>query len=139
MEHEETMSTYASVQENIASGSWSDGNDFCYNNYGSYLATIENKGDALRAINEIVPAQGMWIGLNDLENEGFWQFYDGTTCGDDEGVSCDATGSPYWLEGQPNNILLNQHCVWMRLDGSWDDVTCKREENFICQKFALSS
>ena len=74
-----------------------------------------------------------------MDNEGGQDFLDeGKFAWLQDGTHLDDTYDN-WKEGQPNNILLNQHCVWMRLDGSWDDVTCKREENFICQKFAVSS
>ena len=81
----------------------------------------------------------MWIGLNDLENEGFWQYYDGTTCGDDEGISCDATGLPYWLEGQPNNIYNDQHCGRISpargIDGGlFDDFHCNYTEHYLCEE-----
>ena len=29
-----------------------------------------------------------------------------------------------WKNNQLNTGQNNQHCVWIRPDGSWDDVTC---------------
>ena len=74
-----------------------------------------------------LPAKGgAWIGGQDFFDEGkFAWLEDGSIVSD-----------LYSKTGQPNNIQENQHCVWMRLDGSWDDVTCKRKENYICQKNA---
>merc|ERR1711915_773095 len=43
-----------------------------------------------------------------------------------------------WMNNQPNNNNNNQHCVWIRPDGRWDDVTCKKTEAYVCQKTASS-
>ena len=43
-------------------------------------------------------------------------------------------GYTNWKNNQPNNGQNNQHCVWIRPDGSWDDVTCKKTEAYVCQK-----
>ena len=68
---------------------------------------------------------GAWLGLTDFLDEGVFSWVDGT-----------AVGFTNWRGGQPNNINNNQHCVWLRTDGDWDDVTCKRSEAYICQKQA---
>ena len=103
-----------------------DANNQCIQ-IGGFLASIKDQEDQDVLFN-FAAKGGAWIGGQDFLDEGkFTWLQDGT-------VIDDLFGN--WKTGQPNNIYDNQHCIWMRLDGSWDDVTCKRIENYICQKKA---
>ena len=91
---------------------------------GSSLASIESIAEQ-EIVYSMAGSTGAWLGLTDFLDEGVFSWVDGT-----------AVGFTNWRGGQPNNINNNQHCVWLRTDGDWDDVTCKRSEAYICQKQA---
>ena len=94
---------------------------------GGFLASIKDQDDQ-DALFNFAAKGGAWIGGQDFLDEGKFAWLE------DGSIVSDLYSN--WKTGQPNNIQENQHCVWMRLDGSWDDVTCKRKENYICQKNA---
>ena len=91
---------------------------------GGTLATIESqaKQDAVYALTG---STGAYIGLSDFLDEGTFSWLDGTV-----------VSFTNWRPNQPNNGNGNQHCVWIRPDGGWDDVTCKKTEQYVCQKAA---
>ena len=111
-------------------------NEFCNQQYGSYLDD-ENDGDALRAFNEIDPIQYVWTGLN-INQNGFWEFVDGTGCGYEGNKSCDNINFPYWLDGEPNNISGTIVCDDKARDTgdiyqSFDDWHCNSSLAFLCE------
>jgi len=103
-----------------------DANNACIK-LGGFLATIKDQ-DVQDVLFNFAAKGGAWIGGQDFLDEGKFAWLQDATLVDDSYTN--------WKTGQPNNIMENQHCMWMRLDGSWDDVTCKRRENYICQKTA---
>ena len=67
---------------------------------------------------------GAWIGLNDVTNEGEFQWTDGIHVTYTE-----------WASNQPNNKNNYHNCVQMTGDGGhWDDVICGKYLPFICEK-----
>ena len=69
-------------------------------------------------------SKGAWIGLTDfLDVEKWERWIDGSA------VSWTA-----WRAGQPNNHNNNQHCVWINKAGQWDDIACKKQKPYVCQK-----
>merc|ERR1711931_403588 len=91
---------------------------------GATLATIESQAEQ-DAVYALTGDTGAWIGLADFLDEGVFSWVDGT-----------ALGFTNWKNNQPNNGNNNQHCTWIRPDGEWDDVTCKRTEAYVCQMAA---
>jgi len=91
---------------------------------GGKLATIESQAEQ-DAIFALTGATGAYIGLSDFLDEGVFAWVDGT-----------AVSFTNWRPNQPNNANSNQHCVWIRPDAGWDDVTCKKTEQYVCQKSA---
>ena len=79
------------------------------------------------------PGRGYWIGAMNWLDEGKFSWVDGTWI-DATRSGTGLAGYSNWKNNQPNNGLINQHCVYQRDDGFWDDITCKREENYVCQK-----
>lgn len=69
----------------------------------------------------------VWIGLNDIETEGTWEWVNGQIL----------NNSKYWMKGEPND-LDNEDCAEIIHDGSvsdsWNDSSCDREKNFICER-----
>merc|ERR1719154_104556 len=99
---------------------------------GGTLAVISNKEEQ-ELVASLHPDTGAWIGGMDWLDEGKFAWVDGTWI-DSTRSGRSGTGYSNWKDNQPNNGLINQHCVCHRYDGLWDDVTCKREENYVCQK-----
>ena len=74
----------------------------------------------------------MWIGLNDIVNEGNWKWSDGSSL----------AGYTNWGNKQPNNDQGNQHCVTIingvvaKIDfqAEWNDSSCSREIAYLCEK-----
>ena len=101
-------------------------------NYLSAITGCQRLGGALVTVNSqqeqdelyaLTGSAGAWIGLTDFLDEGNFSWVDGSS-----------VSFTNFRAGQPNNNNNNQHCTWIRPDGSWDDVTCKREEQYVCQK-----
>lgn len=91
---------------------------------GGKLASIESQAEQ-DAVFTLTGATGAYIGLTDFLDEGVFSWVDGA-----------AVSFTNWRPNQPNNGNGNQHCVWIRPDAGWDDITCKRTEQYVCQKAA---
>ena len=63
-----------------------------------------------------------WIGLNDLDVEGTFQWVDGSSL----------THQP-WAPGEPNN-QGEEDCAMGSLYRQWNDYPCHLPHPFICQK-----
>ena len=97
---------------------------------GAKLASLESEAEQ-NAVYALTGSTGAWLGLTDFLDEGIFSWVDGA-------VFDSATSYNNWRPNQPNNGNINQHCVWIRPDGGWDDVTCKKTEAYVCQKTARS-
>merc|ERR1712142_184533 len=133
-----TTTTTAAPSTNDCDAGWTQVGTKCYkveagpSNYydaiagciglGGTLATIESQAEQ-DAVYALTGSTGAYLGLADFLDEGNFAWVDGT-----------ALTFNNWRPNQPNNNNNNQHCVWIRPDGGWDDVTCKKEEQFVCQK-----
>ena len=89
---------------------------------GGSLATVQSQEEQ-DAIYALTGSTGAWIGLTDLLFEGNFSWVDGSS-----------VSYTNFRAGQPNNGNDNQHCTWIRPDGFWDDVICKKEQHYVCQK-----
>jgi len=89
---------------------------------GGSLVTVESQAEQ-DALYALTGSAGAWIGLADFLDEGEFGWTDGSPL----------TFSNF-RPGQPNNGNNNQHCTWIRPDGLWDDITCKKQEQYVCQK-----
>merc|ERR1712013_956248 len=97
---------------------------------GATLASVETE-EEYNAVYSLTGSTGAWIGLADFLDEGNFSWIDGA-------VYDPATSYSNWMNNQPNNANINQYCVWIRPDGRWDDITCKKSEAYVCQKTARS-
>ena len=82
---------------------WFSAELYCQNNFGTHLGTIisdEDLKEAIRIINDtnklINDNYDIWIGLNDILNEGDFVWIDGTSC--DYVTSGDCRDDPHWIE-----------------------------------------
>ncbi|XP_077862274.1 macrophage mannose receptor 1-like [Saccoglossus kowalevskii] len=110
------------------SQSWYEASDECAG-LGGHLAVIDSK-----ALNDFLQNFGLtysWIGLHDVNNEGNFEWVDGTQL----------KGGAYknWDNDQPDDWqepISNEDCVEMRSSGKWNDKHCSEAtvlDGFICQ------
>merc|ERR1719361_3190065 len=76
---------------------WSDGNDYCSEQYGSSLATITNDEDAQILFN-LTTNTGIvaWTGMYVVDEE--WKWVSNYPCDND-----DCSTLEYWYYGEPSN------------------------------------
>merc|ERR1712012_990048 len=91
---------------------------------GASLATVNSQVEQ-DAVFSLTGSSGAWIGLTDFLNEGTFSWVDETVL-----------SFTNFRSGQPNNGNNNQHCVWIRADGTWDDVICQQTKSYVCHKNA---
>jgi len=117
---------------------WADANSFCASTYGTTLATISNDDEAATILAMVqaadcgtgsVGTRNTWIGLNDLDTKGTYEWVNGEECDGD----CNELS--WWKSGQPNsgsqrcgNIRYNANAVTNLLN----DGTCSNKLCFIC-------
>ena len=104
------------------------------NNISGHLVKVDTEEEQLLLVAEIKRRSNwrrkftyMWIGLNDLEEEGSWRWID----------SSNATVS-FWGSNQPNSAALqysrgtgDQDCAAMDMssyDGRWNDFWCSKSD-----------
>ncbi len=105
----------------LSPATWANANTIAQNN-GGYLASI-NSADENQFLSNMLTIQSAWIGLNDIENEGHFEWSSG------EPVSY-----TNWYPGQPNNYNGTQHCVEILNNGQWNDQYGSYQLEFIMEK-----
>eukprot|EP01083_Nonionella_stella_P051923 137928_1 len=144
-----TVSAYIGVP---MKKTWRDAQAYCRDKYGTNLATIRNDKDAttLASMAKVNvsphPFGEVWIGLNDIWEEGFWLFSDLSGCPTIIN-SCDKL--KYWYPGKPNNSpgkqpvgsdcahIITKDTLWkageeVTLTSMLDDWDCNHKFYFIC-------
>eukprot|EP01084_Bolivina_argentea_P037140 68656_1 len=83
---------------------WYTANQYCLDNYGTNLATINTDADAQTLIDLVgsFTDRRFWIGINDLDTSGTWIYADGYDCGGN------CISSKYWNTGEPSGG--SEHC-----------------------------
>merc|ERR1711936_139693 len=89
---------------------------------GAELASVHSE-EEMAKIHSLTGTKGAWIGLTDFLDEETFSWVDGSPL-----------NFTAWGGGEPNNHNNNQHCTWIRPDGQWDDLTCKDQKQYVCQK-----
>ncbi|CAC5367790.1 unnamed protein product [Mytilus coruscus] len=106
---------------------WSQAKDNCKEK-NSDLVKIEDENEELW-IEGLMPDSKIWIGANDIENEGRWIW------------SSDNTTLQYfpWRSGQPDNYNNEEHCaqIFSDKDGGWNDIGCSERLSFTCERNAI--
>ena len=77
-------------------------------------------------LHQQISSTSLWIGCNDIEEEGNWQH-------------CPLKGEPNtygnWEEGKPSSTNDNYDCgvLWVDFNGQWDNYECFHPKNAVCE------
>ncbi|XP_060552956.1 versican core protein-like isoform X2 [Ruditapes philippinarum] len=99
---------------------WDDGKRYCVEN-GAFLADIKTQEEHLFIAKNVLNVYWMWIGGNDLDNEGDWRWLDGTQVGN-------WTNS--WGPDQPNGGTENCLAIFNKM---WHDFGCAHPLGTLCK------
>eukprot|EP01084_Bolivina_argentea_P283696 485963_1 len=115
--------------------SWMDAKIYCDQNYHG-LATIITQQDFDNAVNEISVPMGVWIGLNDINQEGSWEWAGNSQCESGTGNDC----TNFWVSGEPNNAKQGtEHCATFCCDlAGFNDLQCSTILAVLCNKNTLN-
>lgn len=130
--------------EAVGFKSWLDARDYCrelskeYPTYKYDLVSLQNEDEYNFILNtewsEIYKKWkeqfGIWIGLNDRDEEGKWTWSDGAPL--DYGNPSPTAQTPPWKRGEPKQYG-NEDCVRTYGLKGWTDRDCNIEMNFICE------
>ena len=100
---------------------WANAKYICECGGADLVAISSEAEDAF--VNSLIGSEESWIGLNDLATQETYVWTDGTTFSYDN-----------WNTNQPSNTNNKQDCVKIKTNGKWDDVTCKKEIKYVCEK-----
>ena len=87
---------------------WEEANEYCYDTYGTQLATANNDldwNDIEALFNMDSSYSQAWIGLNDVNNDGSWEW--ATANYNDTPISLSWNN---WASNEPNGAT-NENCV----------------------------
>lgn len=107
---------------------WTDAKQAC-ENLNSSLTSIHSAEEGEFIAGHVVSANTTLfaIGFNDMENEGTWEWVDGSN-----------VTFTNWVENQPDDYNQNQDCSAFRLfspfTNLWDDIYCDEVIRYVCRK-----
>jgi hypothetical protein len=80
------------------------------------LVKIDSAAEDLWAYETVTEPGSIWIGANDIEQEGDWRWTDGSSV---------MAGYVAWATGQPNDSGGAEDCAVLHSGmGEWNDVAC---------------
>jgi len=122
MEDTDTVYCYL-VRTNMRT--WYLARDDCLNS-DSDLLSITSATEQEFVTKHLLAESFMWIGFNDLENEGKWAWSDRTP-----------QNYKNWARGDPNNggtyRKKDEDCAVLKSDGKWNDYPCNTLFKYICK------
>lgn len=122
MEDTDTVYCYL-VRKNTHT--WYLARDDCLNS-DSDLLSITSAKEQEFVTKHLLAESFMWIGFNDLENEGKWAWSDRTP-----------QNYNNWARGDPNNggtyRKKDEDCAVLKSDGKWNDYPCNTLFKYICK------
>eukprot|EP01084_Bolivina_argentea_P276463 471727_1 len=112
---------------------WQEAQDYCLANYGAPLATITTEAEYQQALRDINGSRlDTFIGLNDRDTEGLWQWIDGTDCSYTITGLC--TDDSHWSPNEPNDSGT-EDCGVINPVGygnKYNDLHCNSDCYFLC-------
>lgn len=108
---------------------WSEAESRCRSS-GGYLAVISSAQEQAFVQSQLPAGAGqVWIGLNDIFQQGSFVWTDGTPL-----------QFNVWGSSQPNNNQHTLNCVLMNPNGghqagTWSTARCDVRAGYICEKF----
>ncbi|CAH1275230.1 SVEP1 [Branchiostoma lanceolatum] len=92
---------------------------------GGYLVVVKDEAEHQFLIDHLNSTVDIWIGLDDIINEGIFMYNDGSPIG----------AFTKWAYGEPNDGTGTQDCVhlWPLAGMTWDDTICSKEKLFVCE------
>eukprot|EP01084_Bolivina_argentea_P057392 104852_1 len=135
-----SQSQYHLVYDDSTSYNWTEAQSYCQSFYGSNLATAQTQEE----LNELIFMRDtlfgdtnvyLFIGLNDQDEEGVFEWISGEEC------DPTATGTlcvTYWKANEPSNSGGNEHCTELIYPDVNNisyiyDINCDREQQqFFC-------
>ncbi|XP_052272431.1 perlucin-like, partial [Dreissena polymorpha] len=106
--------------------SWIGSEGICLH-FGAYLAEIDNRDEYIFIQHWVdIFARYFWVGATDLGYEGDWIWAN----------SKKHFSNAYtrWVTGEPNNSGGSENCLALSTHWGWNDGTCSKMFNFICEK-----
>lgn len=83
---------------------------------GANLVELDDANEEAWLYEYVVETGSIWIGLNDIAQEGEWRWQDGSALG---------SGYASWASGQPNDSAPGEDCAVLHSGmGEWNDVAC---------------
>jgi len=106
---------------------YSDALTYC-RSLGGTLAKVNTRQKQRELSGKLT--ESTWIGAHDLDAEGTFAWEDGSLL---------SAGYTNWGEGQPDDFgfFINEDCVEIRTDGTWNDGWCGNTRPFACQEIPL--
>ncbi|XP_043944432.1 CD209 antigen-like protein B [Protopterus annectens] len=104
---------------------WNDARRACEED-NSHLIVINSDQEQDVFVNMVT--SHIWIGLTDQQQEGTWQWVDGTSY---------QHVAKFWHEGNPDDYNKKEDCVELyHIDGKtlWNDNDCTKKQKWICEK-----
>ncbi|PIK60009.1 putative C-type lectin BfL-2-like [Apostichopus japonicus] len=92
----------------------------------SHLVSIKDR-DELEFVSaaslQLFGATKVWIGLNDENIEGQFEWTDGSIF-----------NYSHFADGEPNNHSHREHCVHIYAETTWNDASCNGKKPFVCKR-----
>uniref|UniRef100_A0A672TQ34 Mannose receptor C-type 1 n=1 Tax=Strigops habroptila TaxID=2489341 RepID=A0A672TQ34_STRHB len=112
---------------------WKEAQSSCRKEDGE-LASIHNIEEysftnyTFTIVHLIIPDDELWIGLNDLRVQMYFEWSDGTP-----------VTYTKWHHGEPTHTLNEADCIVMKgEDGSWADSACEKKLGYVCKRKPLA-
>uniref|UniRef100_A0A8B9GM35 MRC1 protein n=1 Tax=Amazona collaria TaxID=241587 RepID=A0A8B9GM35_9PSIT len=108
---------------------WKEAQSSCRKEDGE-LASIHNIEEYSFTVSQLgyKPEDELWIGLNDLRVQMYFEWSDGTP-----------VTYTKWHHGEPTHTLNEADCIVMKgEDGSWADSACEKKLGYVCKRKPLA-